>query len=227
MNTSFASPNAATKDLILHESNFTNNEVHDESNTNDLYDSSTYNIAEAFYYDLECFITDHNEDNIVDPVSDVIEFELLSHNLLHYHNHHLNFDTEDHEHLHTIFTNNIDGVYDPEDSFYDLETLNVILLDYEELSKNFELIIKSSTNNSDIFLTTSGADDLVRLGRGLNVLTSMIPNNMMLEIRTLPDKNTKLSSVDTHPMKLLHSIPTDREPPDRDPSDGKHSDNFL
>ena len=84
---------------LYHESNYTKSEPHDESSLNDLCDSSTYGIAEEFYYDLECFITNHNDDTVTKASLGVIEFELLSHDLLHHHNHHLNSSAEDHQHL--------------------------------------------------------------------------------------------------------------------------------
>ena len=119
---------------------------------------------------------------------------------------------------------NEDSVYDPEDCLYDLETLDVKLFDYEELSKDFDLIIRPSTNNSGMILTTAGADDLVPLGRVFNILTSMLPNNVMLEIRTPPDKCTMLNLAVTHRGKLLCPNMNDRKPPDRDPSVVVHSD---
>ena len=52
-------------------------------NYKDLCDNSTYDIAGEFYDDLECFITDH-VDNNGNLAPDVVEFELLTHHLLDY-----------------------------------------------------------------------------------------------------------------------------------------------
>ena len=62
-----------------HKYNYIKSETKNESSIDDLCDSSTYGIDEEFYYDLECFITNHNEDIIVETTSGVIEFEFLSH----------------------------------------------------------------------------------------------------------------------------------------------------
>lgn len=205
-------------------SNYTKSETQDETSIDDLCDSSTYGIAEEFYHDLECFITSHNEDNISKDTSSVIEFELLSHDLLHHHNPHLNLSIEDHQNLPDNFTNNEDSLYDPEYCLYNLEDLEVILFDYEELSKDFELIIRSSTNNSGMILTTTGADNIVPLGRVFYILTSMLPNNVMLEIRTPPDKCIILNIAIDHCGKLLCPNMNDGETPDRDPSVVGHPD---
>ena len=81
----------------------------------------------------------------------------------------MNLSIEDKQHLFNNSTNNKNTSYDSEDYLFDLETLDVILFDYEELSKNFELIEICSAMKSDIVHTTTGADYLVPLGRVLNI----------------------------------------------------------
>ena len=88
---------------------------------------------------------DSDEDTVSETSSEVIEFELLSHNLLNNHEHHVTLFTEDHQYLPNNFINNEDSVYDPDDCSYNLETLDVILSDYEELYRNFDFFIISST----------------------------------------------------------------------------------
>ena len=60
-----------------------------------------------------------------------------------------------------------------------------------------------------MILTTTGANNLVPLGRVFDILTSMLPNNVMLEIRTPPDKCTMLNLAVTHREKVLCPIITD------------------
>ena len=143
---------------VYTELQYTKGRTHDETSINDLCDSSTYNIAKEFHDDLECFIIDHNEDTVVETQPDFVSFEFLSHNLLYHHDHHLNFSMEDHQHLPNNFTSNEDSVYDPEDCQYVLETPDVILSEYEKLSKDFEFIIRSVIKNSDMVHTSTGAD---------------------------------------------------------------------
>ena len=84
--------------------------------------------------------------------SDFVSFELLSHNLLYHHDQHLNLSVEDHQYLPNNFTSYEESVYYPIDFKYDLEIPDVIPSEYEQLSKDFEFIITSVMNNSDMVL---------------------------------------------------------------------------
>ena len=56
------SPNLNTLNHQLH---YIEGEIYDETNINDICDSSTYDIAEEFYYDLEYSITDYIKEDTV------------------------------------------------------------------------------------------------------------------------------------------------------------------
>ena len=93
-----------------------------------------------------------DEVNITETASGVVEFEFLCHDLLNHHKHHVNLSVDDYQHLPNNSTKNEDRISDSDECLYDLENLHAILVDYEDLAKNFDLIIRSSTKNSGMFL---------------------------------------------------------------------------
>ena len=153
-------------------------------NDNNLCDDSTYDIAMEFYDDLECFIANHDDDN-VEPATDVSEFELLTHHLLNNCEHYIANSDEDH-HVSDTFTNSKSTDHDTYHCFYDIAHLESILSEYEDVSKYFDYMIRScfdisSSKKSDMLHTTTGAEYFVPLGRVLRIINPIISSNLMLE----------------------------------------------
>ena len=171
-----------------------------------------------FYDDLEHFIEDHDDDNI-ESTTYVSEFELLTHHLLNYREHYtINYD--EYQRISHIVINIESTVHDIDHHIYGTSGLESILSEYEDLSEDFELMIRScfdmsSIKKSDMLYATTEADYFIPLGRSFRIFPSMISSNTIPEVRIPPDKyNASNIGVAYHgeDIQYHHHM---KEPPDK------------